>query len=54
MGLESEVVKYLNSRKVVKRAFKKVLKNLKGMGNKCIVYSFNKDDETVPSTLSTC
>ncbi|EOX97491.1 Uncharacterized protein TCM_006490 [Theobroma cacao] len=42
-----ELGKYLNSRKVVKRAVRTVLKNLKRMENKCTIYSFNKADETV-------
>ncbi|GKV34756.1 hypothetical protein SLEP1_g43101 [Rubroshorea leprosula] len=37
-----EVRKYLASRKVMKKANQKVLKNLKGMDNKC-----NNDDETL-------
>ncbi|GLT27937.1 hypothetical protein SLA2020_029010 [Shorea laevis] len=37
-----EVRKYLGSRKVMKKANQKVLKNLKGMDNKC-----NNDDETL-------
>ena len=44
-GLVNEVRKYLTSRKAVKKAICKTLKNLKHMENKLSTSSFNKDSE---------
>ncbi|PQM36033.1 uncharacterized protein Pyn_25744 [Prunus yedoensis var. nudiflora] len=45
-GLTSEVRKYLSSRKMVKKAIQKAMKNLKGTENRSTFSSLNKDDET--------
>ncbi|ONH92439.1 hypothetical protein PRUPE_8G175600 [Prunus persica] len=45
-GLTSEVRKYLTSRKMVKKAIQKAMKNLKGTENRTTFSSLNKDDET--------
>ncbi|XWS67644.1 hypothetical protein CRYUN_Cryun04dG0023500 [Craigia yunnanensis] len=45
MGLANEVKKYLTSRKAVKKAICKALKNLKQMETKFNTSSFNKDGE---------
>ncbi|XP_021287168.1 uncharacterized protein LOC110418696 [Herrania umbratica] len=45
MGLANEVRKYLTSRKAVKKAICKALKNLKQMETKFNTSSFNKDGE---------
>ncbi|XP_008236143.1 PREDICTED: uncharacterized protein LOC103334939 [Prunus mume] len=45
-GLTSEVRKYLTSRKMVKKAIQKAMKNLKGTKNRSTFSSLNKDDET--------
>ncbi|VVA30024.1 PREDICTED: Protein of unknown function DUF241 [Prunus dulcis] len=45
-GLTSEVRKYLTSRKMVKKAIQKAMKNLKGTENRSTFSSLNKDDET--------
>ncbi|KAE8667552.1 putative Eukaryotic translation initiation factor 3 subunit A [Hibiscus syriacus] len=44
-GLANEVRKYLSSRKAVRKAIYKALKNLTRMENKLSSYSFNKDSE---------
>ncbi|XVE67278.1 hypothetical protein DITRI_Ditri08aG0147800 [Diplodiscus trichospermus] len=53
MGLVNEVRKYLTSRKAVKKAIRKALKNLKHKENKLSTSSFNKDGDngTVVSIL---
>ncbi|GMI68543.1 hypothetical protein like AT2G17080 [Hibiscus trionum] len=45
-GLANEVRKYLTSRKAVRKAICKALKNLKNMENKLRSSSFSNDDET--------
>ena len=50
-GISSEIGKYLTSRKKVKKAIHKALRNLKGMGNKCSFSALNRDPETL-STVS--
>ncbi|KAI5315205.1 hypothetical protein L3X38_044381 [Prunus dulcis] len=45
-GLTSEVRKYLTSRKMVKKAIQKAMKNLKGTENRSTFSALNKDDET--------
>ncbi|GMI68535.1 hypothetical protein like AT2G17080 [Hibiscus trionum] len=45
-GLANEVRKYLTSRKAVRKAICKALKNLKHMENKLSSSSFSNDDET--------
>ncbi|XP_039016777.1 uncharacterized protein LOC120147473 [Hibiscus syriacus] len=45
-GLANEVRKYLTSRKAVRKAICKALKNLKHMENKLSCSSFNKDSES--------
>ncbi|KAK8717192.1 hypothetical protein V6N13_044469 [Hibiscus sabdariffa] len=46
-GLADEVRKYLTSRKAVRKAICKSLKNLKHMENRLSSSSFNNDDETI-------
>ncbi|KAK8717194.1 hypothetical protein V6N13_044471 [Hibiscus sabdariffa] len=46
-GLANEVREYLTSRKAVRKAICKVLKNLKHMENRLSSSSFSNDDETV-------
>ena len=46
-GISSEVVGYLTSRKKVKKAIHKALKDLKGMEKKCSFSPLNKDPETI-------
>ncbi|XP_021816090.1 uncharacterized protein LOC110758521 [Prunus avium] len=45
-ALTTEVRKYLTSRKMVKKAIQKAMKNLKGTENRSTFSSLNKDDET--------
>ncbi|WJZ83525.1 hypothetical protein VitviT2T_003196 [Vitis vinifera] len=45
-GISSEVEKYLTSRKKVKKAIHKALRNLKGMEKECRFSALNKDPET--------
>ncbi|CAL2279831.1 unnamed protein product [Prunus armeniaca] len=45
-GLTSEVRKYLTSRKMVKKAIQKAMKNLKGTKNRSTFSSLNNDNET--------
>ncbi|KAH7518298.1 hypothetical protein FEM48_Zijuj09G0156600 [Ziziphus jujuba var. spinosa] len=47
MVLSIEVNKFLSSRKVVKKAINKAIKNLKEKENKCTFNPLNKDNETV-------
>ncbi|XP_034681876.1 uncharacterized protein LOC117911579 [Vitis riparia] len=46
-GISSEVEKYLTSRKKVKKAIHKALRNLKGMEKECRFSALNKDPETL-------
>ncbi|XP_068323210.1 uncharacterized protein [Pyrus communis] len=46
-ALTSEVNKYLSSRKMVKKAIQKAMKNLKGIDSKTTFSSLNNDQETV-------
>ncbi|CAL2241262.1 unnamed protein product [Prunus armeniaca] len=45
-ALTSEVRKYLTSRKMVKKAIQKAMKNLKAVDNISTFSSLNKDNET--------
>ncbi|KAJ6937242.1 hypothetical protein NC652_011787 [Populus alba x Populus x berolinensis] len=47
-GLGSEIRKYIASRKVVKKAIKKALKNLKGIENKC---KFSSEDPEIVTMI---
>jgi hypothetical protein len=47
-GLGSEIRKYIASRKVVKKAIKKALKNLKGIENK---YTFSSEDPEIVTMI---
>ncbi|RVX12408.1 hypothetical protein CK203_010442 [Vitis vinifera] len=46
-GISSEAEKYLSSRKKVKKAIHKALRNLKGMEKECRFSALNKDPETL-------
>ena len=46
-GISAEIGEYLASRKKVKKAMDKALRNLKGMENKCSFSPLNKDPETI-------